>query len=130
MMPVNKRLAGTLALAVALGACAPAASIGPTVAAAPGPDKPPDVFGADDTACRLDAQAQAASTTAASTPQTAGNVIYGTALGGDLGATLAGGPTQQQYDISYAQCMTARGNIVPGVSFRLPAGSPGAAIPP
>ena len=41
--------------------------------------------------------------------------LLGTAQGAGAGA-YAGATVQQHYDISYAQCMAARGNAVPAVA--------------
>ena len=42
-------------------------------------------------------------------------LLVGTAVGANRGEA-AGRTAQQQYDISYQQCMYAKGNLVPGMA--------------
>lgn len=134
------------ALAVAsLVGCAQMPS-GPTTHVMPGPNKPFEVFVADDKLCRdwahsriggpgSDAAAQrfaAATTTGVVLGAAAGALIGGThgsagvgaAVGGMTGAAVgadqsnhAAGSAQRRYDIAYSQCMYAKGNQVPGVGY-------------
>jgi len=140
---------GVMLGALALGGCAVTPPPGPSIAAMPGRDKPPDVFQQDDANCRQYAAGQTGidPQTAATQSQfnsaalgtvlgaglgaaigaAAGNPAMGAAIGAGSGALLgtaqgagagayAGATVQQHYDISYAQCMAARGNAVPAVA--------------
>jgi hypothetical protein len=55
--------------------------------------------------------------------------LTGTAAGANAGA-VSGAAMQQRYDVSYAQCMTAKGNNVPPVASAAYAPYPGYAYPP
>jgi hypothetical protein len=119
---------------------------GPTAHVMPGPNKPFDVFIADDKLCRdwahsriggpgSDAAAQrfaAATATGVVLGAAAGALIggshgsagVGAALGGMTGTAVgsdqsnyAAGSAQRRYDIAYQQCMYAKGNQVPGVGY-------------
>ena len=87
-------MARSIALVVALllGGCVVPPPAGPTVAALAPKDKDPAQFQQDDASCR--------------------QLALGL-LGGDQYSAVA---QQQQYDLSYAQCMTAHGNIAPVVA--------------
>jgi hypothetical protein len=118
--------------------------VGPTVTVMPGPNKPFEVFVADDRLCRdwavssmggpSDATAQSfASATAAGVVlgAAAGALAggssgagVGAAFGGMTGAAVGssqsaytGYSAQRRYDIAYQQCMYAKGNQVPGVHY-------------
>ncbi len=154
---------GRWLLAASAGVLAAACAqmpVGPTVAVMPAPNKPFDVFMADDAACRdwasravggpvEDRQAQAV----------VGSTVAGAAIGGAIGA-VAGGhdgaragaavgsvmgaatganqgaylgyDAQRRYDIAYSQCMYAKGNQLPGGRYaqRAPAPAPYAPPPP
>jgi outer membrane lipoprotein SlyB len=148
---------------VALTACAPTV-MAPTVPVMPGANKPFNQFTADQQACQGYANSQTAPLAAQANNQAVGTALLTTALGAGLGAaigggrgaaigaasgavvggsmaaqgsTLAGMSIQQQYDIYYAQCMSARGNQVPGFSpnmYAIPpypgAGGPPPPLPP
>src|SRR5579875_2930281 len=92
--------------------CACVGPLGPTIPVAPGPGKSFAAFAADQETCRQYADAQVG-------PQAA----YA-----NSGAGFAQMSLQQQYDLAYAECMSAHGNRVPG--FRPPPGGPGYGGPP
>ena len=125
---------------ILLGACA-TAPLGPTVQVMPPPNKPFDVFQADDAACRQYAVGLVQPAVDQANQQQAAAIIIGAALGAALGAAAGGGngaglgaaagsivgtgagadntawaqmTIQQRYDIAYAQCMYSRGAQVPG----------------
>jgi hypothetical protein len=133
-----------LALASLMG-CAQMPT-GPTAHVMPGPNKPFEVFVADDKLCRdwahsrvggpgSDAAAQrfaAATATGVVLGAAAGALIggshgsagVGAAVGGMTGAAVGSdqsqytaGTAQRRYDIAYQQCMYAKGNQVPGVAY-------------
>jgi hypothetical protein len=149
---VVKRVKISLAclLAAALAACA-ALPPGPMVPVAPGPGKSFAAFQADDLACRNYAQYIVAPAVAAANQRGVGSAVLGTALGAGLGAAIGGGrgaaigaasgalfgtavgasganwsqlSIQQQYDYSYASCMTAEGNQAPGMGPPPPGAPP------
>ena len=133
--------------ALALAGCAQMPA-GPTVAVMPGPNKPFEVFAADEQTCRNwasnsiggpynDASAQtfaAATATGVMLGAAAGALMgghhgagVGAAMGGMTGATIGSGQStytaanaQRRYDIAYQQCMYAKGNQIGGnyVSYR------------
>ncbi|HYA65679.1 MAG TPA: glycine zipper family protein [Burkholderiaceae bacterium] len=140
------KIGSSLALgAIALTGCA-AIPDGPSIAIMPAPTKPFEVFVADDQLCRgwaaqsIGVKVQTAANTSAM--QTA---AVGTAMGAAAGALIGsnwasagiGAGTglvlatavgmsessrtsytlQRRYDIAYAQCMYAKGNILPGQSL-------------
>ena len=165
MMRVDARLGGAVAVVMALSACAPAV-MAPMIPVTPGPNKPFDQFTADQQACQGYANSQTAPLAAQANNQALGGALLTTALGAGLGAAIGGGrgaaigaasgavlgtgmaaqssslagmSLQQQFDIYYAQCMSARGNRVPGfapAAYGLPAYAgpgappPGAPLPP
>jgi len=138
---------GTLALVTAavLAGCAQMPT-GPTAHVMPGPNKPFEVFVADDKLCRdwalsrtggpgSDAAGQrfaAATATGVVLGAAAGALLGGThgaagvgaAVGGITGAAVGSDQSQytastaqRRYDIGYQQCMYAKGNQVPGVGY-------------
>jgi hypothetical protein len=148
MKPIDPRAAGALALMISLAACV-APPVAPTIPVAPGPGKSFDAFNADQAACQQYAYQATAGGAYAANNQAVGSAIIGTALGAGLGAAIGGGrgaaigaasgaglgtvvgasgsayaqmSLQQQYDVVYGECMTARGNRVP--SFAPPPGAP------
>ena len=119
---------------------------GPTVTVMPGPNKPFEVFVADDRLCRDWAVSSSGSQNSEAANQrfvgaTATGVVLGAAVGaiaggGHSGAGVGaavGGMTgaavgsdqssqtaygaQRRYDIAYQQCMYAKGNQVPAVGY-------------
>ncbi|MGY4830992.1 hypothetical protein ACVNIS_20635 [Sphaerotilaceae bacterium SBD11-9] len=126
---------------LALAGCAQMPA-GPTVTVMPGPNKPFEVFVADDGLCRdwavhsiggpnNDASTQAfagATATGVVLGAAAGALAggssgagVGAAFGGMTGAAVGSGQSgytaynaQQRYDIAYQQCMYAKGNQIPG----------------
>jgi uncharacterized protein YcfJ len=139
----------SLLLGAALTGCA-SVPIGPTVAVMPAPNKPFEVFAADDTVCRQYAATQAGTTAnQASSSNLAGSMALGTVVGATAGAlvgghqgagagaagglvigTMAGSEegaygrydAQYRYNLAYMQCMYAKGNQVPG--YAAPAAVP------
>ena len=147
MRHFHRRMAGVLAVTVALGACV-APPVAPTIPVVPGPNKQFSSFAADQAMCQQYAAGQTAPQAYAATNQAVGGAILSTALGAALGAAIGGGrgaaigaasgatfgtvvgaggagyaqmSLQQQYDVMYGQCMAAQGNQVPGFS---PPGTP------
>lgn len=128
---------------------------GPSVMTLPGAGKSFDQFRADDYECKQYAYQQVGGKTAQQAAQTSGvesavigaglGAVAGAAIGGGQGAaigagtgTLAGGvlgsgtattsayTNQQRYDMSYIQCMYAKGHRVPvsgNITSDRPAGS-------
>jgi hypothetical protein len=115
--------------------------MGPTVAVMPAPNKPFDVFQADQLLCKQYAEGQVAGQAENANIRAAGGAVLTTALGAGLGAAIGGGrgagigaasgalggvglgamgsananaPIQQRYDVAFSQCMYSRGNQVPG----------------
>jgi hypothetical protein len=148
MKHIDPRLAGAVALMVALGACV-APPTAPTIPVIPGANKQFSAFAADQSYCQQYATAQTAPQAAAATNQAVGTAVLSTALGAGLGAAIGGGrgaaigaasgatfgtvvgasgagyaqmSLQQEYDVMYGQCMAAQGNQVPG--FSPPPGTP------
>ncbi len=142
MKRIDGRLAGVIAALLAASACAPVV-MGPMIPVMPGPNKPFDVFAADQGTCQQYANAQVAPLQQQAGNQAVGSALLGTALGAGLGAAIGGGrgaaigaasgavlgtsvaasnaqmagmSIQQQFDVYYSQCMYARGNQVPGFS--------------
>ena len=107
-MRIHKFSAVTLASFLALAGCAQLPT-GPTVAVTPAPYEPFPIFQQDQVACEQNAQAQV----------TNGLSSWGQGAVVPPNAQL---PLQQQYDIAYTQCMSAKGNQAPG--------EPALAVPP
>ncbi|MFI4986366.1 MAG: YMGG-like glycine zipper-containing protein [Alphaproteobacteria bacterium] len=135
------RLGGlTALLSLASGA---AGAMTPSVQVMPATNKPPEVFQQDQYVCMQYAEQQSGGTAAQNQAanQAVGSAIVGTILGAGLGAAFGGGrgaaigaasgafagttygvanaqsaqwSIQQRYDVSYMQCMYAKGNQVPG----------------
>ena len=131
-----------LSMAVLLVGCA-SPPMGPSVQVMPAPNKPFDVFQADQATCKQYAQQQVSGQAQSANNQALGTAVIGTVLGAGLGAAVGGGQgaavgaasgavagtaigangsqyaqggIQQQYDNAYLQCMYAKGNQVPGYS--------------
>jgi len=138
-------LAGLMTVALLAG-CA-TAPLGPTVVALSPPNRPPDIYAADDAVCRNTAQNAVAGAVQQANNNTAGSAIIGTVIGAGLGAAIGGGrgaaigaasgaavgtgigadqgayaqlSIQQQYDVTYAGCMHSRGYQVPQYIARYP----------
>jgi outer membrane lipoprotein SlyB len=113
----------------------------PTIPVMPAPNKPFDVFRADQATCMNFASDQVAGAAQAANTSQVLTGVAGTVLGAGLGAAIGGGrgaaigaasgatagtiagfgpaqmsqmSLQQRYDMFYAQCMYAHGNQVPG----------------
>ncbi len=135
----NTAAAGLAAVAL-LSACA-SPPMGPTVAVMPGPNKPFEIFQADDAGCRGWANQAVQGQADAANNRAVGSAVIGTVLGAGLGAAIGGGRgaaigagsgalvgtaygangsqwsqmgIQRQYNVAYQQCMYSRGNQVPG----------------
>ena len=126
-----------LALTALLGACA-STPTGPTVQVLPPPNKSFDRFQEEKAYCMQYAQSQVSGQVSASNTKTAESAAIGTVVGASLGAVVGestgagvgaglgaaagtyvgtGGNdpqrgTQDQYNMSYVQCMYAKGNQV------------------
>jgi uncharacterized protein YcfJ len=164
MMRVRAGLGGAMIAVIALTACAPTV-MAPTIPVMPGARKTPDQFMADQQTCQYYANSQTAPLSAQANNQALGGALLTTALGAGLGAAIGGGRgaaigaasgalvggaagaqgssiagmnIQQQYNIFYSQCMSARGNQVPGFSPNMyaippypgPGGPPPGMMPP
>ncbi|MBV8976232.1 MAG: glycine zipper family protein [Alphaproteobacteria bacterium] len=136
---MTTRMAAMAALCTAalLGGCA-TQPLGPSVPAMPGQGKSMEAFEKDDQYCQDYAANRASGRVQQANDNELRNGVLGAALGAGLGAlagntkgAVAGGliggaigttataggdqyHVQRLYDISYAQCMRARGNDVPG----------------
>lgn len=140
------RLLAAALAAAALAGCAQMPT-GPTVNVMPGPNKPFEVFVADDRICRDWALSQTGGPGSdAAARRFAAATATGVVLGAAVGAMTGGGQhaagvgaamggvtgaaigsdqgnytaynAQRRYDIAYQQCMYAKGNQVPGVGYR------------
>lgn len=152
---------GRRLLAASAGALAAACAqmpVGPTVAVMPAPDKPFDVFMADDAACRdWASRAIGGPVDERQAQAVVGSTVAGAAIGGAVGA-VAGGhdgaragaamgsvvgaasganqgaylgmDAQRRYDIAYSQCMYAKGNQLPGGRYAPRPPAPGTYSPP
>lgn len=150
-----------VALAVSLLALTGCAQMptGPSVTVMPGPNKPFEVFVADDRLCRDWATSSSgAGQHNASAQGAAGGAVAGALFGAAVGAMASGGSpsaagvgaafggvtgaaigsdqgnrssygTQRRYDIAYQQCMYAKGNQIPGVQYAGYRSAPGP-VPP
>ncbi len=133
---------------------------GPDIAVMPPPGKPFAVFVREDRECRQfalasigEAPSQAAARNVAAGAAvgaaagaavgalasgrhdaTASGAATGLVVGSMIGASnaqTAAGSLQRRYDIAYAQCMYAKGNLVPGTRYYAPSyPPPGATYPP
>ena len=142
------------AAAVAVTGCAVLPN-GPSVRVMPPPGKPFEVFVSEDQYCQSYArQSLGTSPQDASNTAAVGSAVAGTALGAAAGALIGGNgrsagtgagvglllgsaagsnesarsgySAQRRYDISYEQCMYAKGNLIPGQA--LPSGA--STLPP
>ena len=148
MRGIDRRVVAIVAGTISLTACVAPPSA-PTIPVSPGANKSFDAFAADQAACQQYAAAQTGPAAAAANNQAVGGAVLSTALGAALGGAIGGGrgagigaasgaalgtvagasgsgyaqmSLQQQYDVIYAQCMSAHGNNVPG--FSPPPGAP------
>jgi outer membrane lipoprotein SlyB len=140
-MNKTKILLLPLSAVALLSACAQVPTQ-PTIAVMPGPNKPFEVFQAEDMQCRGYASQQVGGQTKgeAVNNNTAVGAVAGTALGAAAGAIIGGGKgaaigagggllvgaaagnsngygeaggLQRQYNVTYAQCMYSKGNQLP-----------------
>ncbi len=139
MRRINAGTAICLAALLSVAGCAEP-PMGPDVAVMPAPNKPFDVFAAEQESCRQYASQQVQGQAEATNNQAVGSAALGTVLGAGLGAAVGGGRgaaigaasgagagtiagtsasqrgnwgIQRRYDIAYEQCMSAKGNQVP-----------------
>lgn len=158
-MRVPARMAaGLMAVSVALAGCVSRPS-GPTVAVMPGPGKSFDAFQTDDVTCRAYADQQMGGSDTTANNTQLGTAVLGTVLGAGLGAAIGGGrgaaigagagavggtavggsnashaqySLQERYNISYEQCMAAKGNRLPTpgyVTYYSPYAPPTVVVP-
>lgn len=130
-------------VALVLAGCA-SAPIGPRVTVMPAPGKPYEVFVAEDQLCRhYAAQSIGAEPNETAAKSFVGSAVVGTAIGAAAGAmggghegsgaaaglvvgSMAGAgqsayvvqDAQMRYDLTYQQCMYAKGNQVPGMPMQ------------
>jgi hypothetical protein len=140
-MTMRRRLSvAAAALFIVLAGCVPTA-MAPTVVVTPGPGKSAAAFAADQSGCSALANQQIAPAIQAANNQIVGNALLGATLGGGstatagasnsaVGANAAAGAAtagatnaqtaqatlQHQFNITYSQCMYAKGDIVPGLT--------------
>jgi hypothetical protein len=133
-------VSGAIGLGLLVAGCAQT-PLGPTVQVMPGPGKPFDQFTYDQAGCKQFAEGAVAGQAQNANTRGVGAAAVTTVLGAGLGAAIGGGRgagigaasgalggagigagmssneqmgIQQQYDNAYAQCMYAKGNMVPG----------------
>jgi hypothetical protein len=131
---------GAVMLALVLSGCAQT-PMGPTVQVMPGPGKSFDAFQYDQASCRQFAEQSVAGQAQNANVRGVGGAALTTALGAGLGAAIGGGHgagigaaggalggagigamsssgaqvgIQEQYNNAFAQCMYAKGEMVPG----------------
>ncbi|MEJ0015151.1 MAG: peptidoglycan-binding domain-containing protein [Acetobacteraceae bacterium] len=131
---------GVVALGLLVSGCAQT-PMGPTVQVMPGPGKSFEAFTYDQGGCRQYAEGSVAGQAQNANNRAVGAAALTTVLGAGLGAAIGGGRgagigaasgalggagigasgssnaqygIQQQYDNAFAQCMYAKGNMVPG----------------
>jgi hypothetical protein len=136
----NIGTSGVVALGLLLSGCAQT-PMGPTVQVMPGPGKSFDAFQFDQAGCRQFADQSVAGQAQNANNRAVGAAALTTVVGAGLGAAIGGGrgagigaasgalggtgigamsssgqqlTIQQQYDNAFAQCMFAKGNMVPG----------------
>lgn len=131
---------------------------GPRVSMMPAPGKPIEQFSADDQYCRrYAAQSDGLAPSDAGTRNFAASAAVGTAIGAVAGAAIGGNhegaekgaalgmltgaavgaqqgslasrEMQRRYDIAYQQCMTSKGNPMPGYGAPVPVAPPIEAAP-
>jgi uncharacterized protein YcfJ len=130
----------TVVCAGIVSACA-SQPLGPTVQVLPAPNKPFEVFQADQATCKQYADQQTAGEADKANQNGVGAAVIGTVLGAGLGAAVGGGRgagigaaggtlvgadvgagsssnaqyrIQHQYNLAYSQCMYAKGDQVVG----------------
>jgi hypothetical protein len=133
-------ISGVVVLGLLLSGCAQT-PMGPTVQVMPGPGKSFDAFQFDQAGCRQFAEQSVGGQAQNANNRAVGAAALTTVLGAGLGAAIGGGrgagigaaggalggtgigaatssnqqlSIQQQYDNAFAQCMFAKGNMVPG----------------
>src|SRR5881396_2177571 len=124
-----------VAVGLLMTACATVPA-GPSVMVLPGNGKNFEQFQADDAVCRQWAAQQTGTTTKRATTETAvgagAGLLGGAAVGGS-NAQAAGTQVQHRYDMTYMQCMYAKGNQIPMARGSIPStyvGQPAASPPP
>src|SRR5216110_3380908 len=117
-----------VAVGLLMTACATVPA-GPSVMVLPGNGKNFEQFQADDAVCRQWAAQQTGTTTKQAATESA---VSGAAIGGS-NAQAAGTQVQHRYDMTYMQCMYAKGNQIPMARGSFPStyvGQPAASPPP
>ena len=149
-------VSGATVLGLLLSGCAQT-PLGPTVQVMPGPGKSFDAFTYDQAGCKQFAESTVAGQAQNANNRAVGAAAIGTVLGAGLGAAIGGGHgaaigagsgaiagtglgmgsssneqygIQQQYDNAFAQCMYAKGNMVPGYGPMMVNAPPPPAPPP
>lgn len=155
-MPISLRQTSALLAAAMLAACTTVPT-GPSVAVMPGSGKSFEQFNIDDSVCRQYASNQNAGAAQAGNDKAVESGVVGTLIGAAAGAAIggrngaavgagagllvgsanganesayAGNSAQRRYDISYEQCMYAKGNSVPTAGMRHDYRQPSYAPPP
>jgi hypothetical protein len=133
-------VSGLAVVGLLLSGCAQT-PLGPTVQVMPGPGKSFEAFTYDQAGCKQFAESSVAGQAQNANTRAVGAAALTTVLGAGLGAAIGGGRgagigaasgalggtaigagtssneqygIQQQYDNAYAQCMYAKGDMVPG----------------
>src|SRR3954470_4507028 len=133
-------VSGLAALSILLAGCAQT-PLGPTVQVMPGPGKSFDAFQYDQASCKQFAEQSVAGQAQNANTRAVGGAALTTVLGAGLGAAIGGGHgagigaasgalggagigamsssgqqlgIQEQYNNAFAQCMYAKGEMVPG----------------
>jgi hypothetical protein len=111
----HRETGAAFAAVLALCGCASPA-IGPTIAVMPAPTKSFEVFRLDQRQCMEHATAQGDMVQAGMVQggMAQEDMVEGGAANGANPARQARVSSQERYDIAYAQCMSSRGNRVPG----------------
>ncbi|HEX5327327.1 MAG TPA: peptidoglycan-binding domain-containing protein [Acetobacteraceae bacterium] len=142
-MAFTRKIAGRIVAPVVVGLVAACAQtpMGPTVQVMPGPGKSFEAFQYDQAGCKQFAEQSVAGQAQNANMRGLAVGVVGTALGAGLGGAIGGGRgagigaasgalgggalgagssanaqygIQEQYDNAYAQCMYAKGDMVPG----------------
>ena len=154
MTAMRTAIAGLCVLGVSACATTP---MGPSIPVMPPPDRPFSQFQQDDFFCRGQAANAVQGQVQAANNAQVGGALFTTILGAALGGAIGGGhgaaigaaagagagslygvnsaqwqqlSIQQRYDIVYAQCMYAHGNVLPGYGRSRFAPPPSGFAPP
>jgi hypothetical protein len=141
----------SIAAAAQIIGCVPTVTA-PTVVVTPGPGKSPSDFAADNSACTVQGNQQIAAAKNAANNQIAGTALLSAAVnagnsagtgakksvvaanaaeGAVIAAIASEGAAQarlqRQFDVAYSECISAKGDIIPGFTWALV--GPGSASP-